>query len=54
MGARATPAGDPPFLGADVHRLFDEVGWRPKRDLGHGLGDTIAWWRRQLAGGTAE
>ncbi|HEX9666453.1 MAG TPA: NAD(P)-dependent oxidoreductase [Thermodesulfobacteriota bacterium] len=33
---------------ADVNRLFDEVGWRPKYDLDHGLEQTIQWWKSQL------
>jgi nucleoside-diphosphate-sugar epimerase len=44
-GARTTPAGDPPLLGADVTRLRAELGWRPKVDLAHGLRETTDWWR---------
>jgi nucleoside-diphosphate-sugar epimerase len=47
LGARPTPAGEPPLLTADVSRLRDEVGWSPKIDLAEGLKSTAAWWRVQ-------
>ena len=50
LGARDTPAAEPPLLIPDVLRLWDEVGWRPRFDLDAGLVDTIDWWRGQLAG----
>ena len=49
LGARATPANEPPLLTADVSRLRDELGWRPRAELSAGLRDTVNWWR---AGGS--
>lgn len=49
LGARPSPAGEPPLLVADVTRLRDEVGWRPRIDLRRGLGQTVAWWRGSAA-----
>jgi nucleoside-diphosphate-sugar epimerase len=48
LGARPTPAGEPPCLAADVTRLRQEVGFSPRFDLESGLADTVAWWRSQL------
>jgi nucleoside-diphosphate-sugar epimerase len=45
FGALAAPQGDPPVLLADVRRLREEVGWRPRLGLGEGLARTIEWWR---------
>lgn len=45
FGALQPPAGDPPFLAADVQRLRQEVGWQPQFDLVSGLQQTIEWWR---------
>ncbi|MBP3959792.1 NAD(P)-dependent oxidoreductase [Gemmata sp. G18] len=45
LGARATPAGEPPLLVADAGRLRDELGWRPRTDLERGLRETVDWWR---------
>ncbi|HEV2707723.1 MAG TPA: NAD(P)-dependent oxidoreductase [Pyrinomonadaceae bacterium] len=45
FGALAAPQGDPPFLLADVRRLNEEVGWRPRLSLSEGLAQTIEWWR---------
>ncbi len=49
IGARPTPAGEPPALVADVRRLSEEVGWSPKIGLGDGLASVIAWWRERLS-----
>jgi len=46
-GAIPTSANEPPLLVADVRRLHEEVGWRPRFDLDTGLAQTIAWWRAQ-------
>jgi nucleoside-diphosphate-sugar epimerase len=51
LGALPARTTEPHFLVADVGRLRDEVGWRPKYDLDCGLDRTIAWWRNQLAKG---
>jgi len=37
--------GEPPKLVADVARLRDEVGFRPRYDLRAGIEDTVEWWR---------
>ena len=41
-GALADREGDPPRLVADVSRLRDEVGFRPRMGLDEGLRDTLA------------
>jgi UDP-glucuronate decarboxylase len=48
LGARSAAPDEPPLLVPDVHRLRDEVRWRPQFSLSAGLSDTIAWWRAQL------
>jgi nucleoside-diphosphate-sugar epimerase len=48
LGARSAPADEPPLLLPDVHRLRDEVQWRPQFSLNEGIRDTIAWWRGRL------
>jgi nucleoside-diphosphate-sugar epimerase len=49
-GALAMPANDPPELRADVSRLTNEVGWRPRYDLETGISGTIKEWRKILSG----
>ena len=49
LGARSAPVDEPPVLLPDVHRLRDEVQWRPRFSLNEGISDTIAWWRAELA-----
>jgi nucleoside-diphosphate-sugar epimerase len=44
-GALAQRAGEPPVLVADVGRLRDEVGFRPRYDLAGGIAQTVDWWR---------
>jgi nucleoside-diphosphate-sugar epimerase len=48
LGARPTPAREPALLLPKVHRLRDQVHWRPRLTLNEGLNDTIAWWRNRL------
>jgi len=36
---------DPPLVSADVKRLREEVGWRPRFDLNEGLMRTVEWWQ---------
>lgn len=48
FGARPLPSNEPEIIEADVTRLFNEVGFRPRYNLAQGLVDTISWWRRQL------
>lgn len=45
LGARSSPAGEPPVLIADVSRLREEVGWTPRLTLETSMGKTIDWWR---------
>jgi len=47
LGARSTPGDEPPLLVPDVHRLRDEVQFRPRLSLDQGISDAIAWWRGQ-------
>jgi nucleoside-diphosphate-sugar epimerase len=53
LGARASAANEPAILVPDVHRLYDEVGWRPGFTLDEALADTILWWQEALARRTA-
>jgi nucleoside-diphosphate-sugar epimerase len=45
FGSLPLAEGEPPLLVADVRRLGDEVGWRPKISLEQGLVATIQWWK---------
>jgi nucleoside-diphosphate-sugar epimerase len=47
-GALLDRPGDPPLLLADVTRLRDEVGFRPRWELADGLAATVQWWRRHV------
>ena len=49
FGERDTPVGEPPLLVADVRRLRDELGWRPRIDLATGLREIVGWWRTSRA-----
>jgi nucleoside-diphosphate-sugar epimerase len=49
LGERPTPAGEPPLLVADMARLRDELGWRPRIDLASGLSACANWWRAKRA-----
>jgi len=46
FGAISVPADEPPMLVADIRRLREEVGWRPRRTLEEGLAETVEWLRR--------
>lgn len=50
LDAVPASANDPHLLVADISRLFDEVGWRPRYDLDTGLEQTIEWWKTHLFG----
>lgn len=39
---------DSPVVLADITRLRNELGWKPKYDLDQGLEDTIEWWKNEL------
>jgi nucleoside-diphosphate-sugar epimerase len=47
IGALAARPGDPEEVVADVARLRDEVGFRPRMSLEHGLADTVSWWLKR-------
>jgi len=49
VGAVPRRAGEPEEIVADVSRLRDEVGFRPRRSLRDGLADTVRWWREVAA-----
>jgi nucleoside-diphosphate-sugar epimerase len=55
IAPRALPRapGEPPMLVADVARLRDEVGYRPRWALPDGLEATVRWWEADggLSGG---
>ena len=48
LGALPAPPEEPDLLVGNVSRLTNEVGWRPKYDLNHGLDETIDWWRHLM------
>jgi nucleoside-diphosphate-sugar epimerase len=52
FGAVETRPGEPVSLVADVRRLRDEVGFRPRIALEDGLADAVGWWQNRR-GGTA-
>jgi nucleoside-diphosphate-sugar epimerase len=39
--------GEPRRLVADIARLRDEVGYRPRIALADGLAATVRWWQAQ-------
>ncbi|HEU0316327.1 MAG TPA: NAD-dependent epimerase/dehydratase family protein, partial [Solirubrobacteraceae bacterium] len=45
VGAIPTRPGDPRSLVADVTRLHEDVGWRPRLSLEEGIAQSVAWWR---------
>jgi UDP-glucose 4-epimerase len=42
------PQYEPPLILADIRRLKQEVGWRPKYTLDKGLDETIKWWEEKI------
>lgn len=44
LGALQDRPGEPPLLVADVTRLRDEVGFRPRHTLDEGIVESIRWW----------
>ena len=48
LGARGAPGDEPLLLVPDVHRLREEVQWRPQLSLNEGIRDAIGWWRGHL------
>jgi len=49
IGALPPRPGDPEALVADVTRLREEVGFRPRVALDEGLAATVEWWRARMA-----
>jgi nucleoside-diphosphate-sugar epimerase len=47
LGAKPTPAGEPPLLVPDLGRMRRELSWKPRFTLEAGIDDAIAWWRGQ-------
>lgn len=48
LGAVEPRTEESPVVFAEVTRLRDEVGWRPRHDLDSGLRQTVDWWREFL------
>jgi nucleoside-diphosphate-sugar epimerase len=48
FGTIPTPEEDPPLIVADVRRLTEEVGWKPRYNLDNGLDKTIEWWKENV------
>jgi nucleoside-diphosphate-sugar epimerase len=46
-GALPDRPGEPARLVADIARLREEVGFRPRWSLADGIADTVEWWRAQ-------
>jgi nucleoside-diphosphate-sugar epimerase len=46
-GSLPARPGEPPRLVADVARLREEVGYRPRTELADGLAATVEWWEAQ-------
>jgi nucleoside-diphosphate-sugar epimerase len=49
LGALPQRPDEPASLVADIKRLSDELGWKPRFDLDRGLDDTIEWWKSEKA-----
>jgi nucleoside-diphosphate-sugar epimerase len=47
FGAIPQRLGEPEALIADVRRLRDTVGFRPRHGLADGVRETVEWWRTQ-------
>ena len=47
-GALPARPGEPAQIVADVARLREEVGWRPRAPLDDGLRRAVQWWREAL------
>lgn len=48
LGALPVAEDEPQLVVANVNRLFNEAGWRPKYNLEEGLEQTIGWWKAHL------
>jgi len=47
FGTVPTAPDEPPSIVADIARLRDEVGWKPRYNLRQGIAETIEWWKNQ-------
>jgi nucleoside-diphosphate-sugar epimerase len=50
LGVLPALENEPPFLVADVRKLNQQLGWKPKITLDVGLKSTIEWWEVHLKG----
>lgn len=50
LGVLPAPEDEPLFIVADVRKLNQQVGWKPKITLEAGLKSTIEWWEQNLKG----
>jgi len=48
LGVLPPPKDEPPFFVADVRKLNQQVGWKPKITLEAGLKSTIEWWEQNM------
>jgi nucleoside-diphosphate-sugar epimerase len=48
LGAIPPRPNDTPLVVADITRLTNELGWKPKYSLDTGLDKTIEWWKSHL------
>jgi nucleoside-diphosphate-sugar epimerase len=47
FGTVLTTSDEPPSIVADITRLREEVGWKPRFSLPQGIKETIEWWKNQ-------
>jgi nucleoside-diphosphate-sugar epimerase len=47
LGALPDRPGEPPLLVADIGRLREEVGFRPRWGMPDGLADAVRWWKER-------
>ena len=45
FGAIEPAPGEPPMICADVRKLREQVGWKPRCSLEDSIAETIKWWR---------
>lgn len=51
LGAIPSRSNDTPLVIADIGRMTNDLGWKPRFSLEDGLRITIEWWRSELARG---
>lgn len=47
LGSAEKTPDNTPLVWANISRLRDELGWKPKYDLENGIEATIQWWKEQ-------